>query len=311
MEDEPIRSRIVGGDVFEGERRTGRRDGRLPLRIADARLAIGDLQHAAAGGERRGELTGSLWKRGHRVKRRQAKERQRRHQNTVDGPRRPGGGSDRQHPGDGHPRDGDAQPVRDARREPVAPGEPGDRAVDLTEPRHRRGFRAAHEELRGTAQQLDELGAERSPGGGGIGSRSSQPPADQRDDGGAGQEAGRHDERGSGQNRRRHGHRGGADRKADHRRPEAAQIDALEGVDVADHTRQEVTLPIGVQLGWGERLDAFVEADADAGQEPEGDVVRRQPLEVPSHGPAEPEEPHRDDGGGQRQDRRALGGTGD
>jgi hypothetical protein len=130
-------------------------------------------------------------------------------------------------------------------------------------------------------------------------SSSPEPPADQRDDGGADREAGRHDERGSGQNRRSHGHRGRADRKADHRRPQAAQVEALECIHVADHPRQQVPPPIGIQLGRGERLDALVEPDTNAGQEPERDVVRRQPLEIPSQRSAEPEEPHRHDGGRQ------------
>ena len=54
---------------------------------------------------------------------------------------------------------------------------------------------------------------------------------------------------------------GDRDRRArDERRPEPAQVEALERVDVADHAAEEVAAPVALELGRRERLDPLVEA---------------------------------------------------
>ena len=88
---------------------------------------------------------------------------------------------------------------------------------------------------------------------------------------------------------------------------EAAHVETLERVDVADHPAEQLAAPVALELAGRERLDALVEARAGPAQRPERDVVRGEALEVAGDRPGEAEEAHRDDRHRQREDRRLLG----
>ena len=127
------------------------------------------------------------------------------------------------------------------------------------------------DELRRAAQQLDELGGELAPArrpddgrrrgsSATVSAGTSTPTSDQPD----AQES----------PRRRAGTPPStpdarrADRERDERRPEPAEVEALERVDVADHSAEELAAPVALELAGRERLDALVEARADPAQSP-------------------------------------------
>ena len=90
------------------------------------------------------------------------------------------------------------------------------------------------------------------------------------------------------------GRRGEHDRgrsrdQRDEGRLEAAQIQVLERVDVADEPRQEVAAAGALELSGREWLDRLVHLCAGAAERAQRDVVRREPFEIPREGPREPE----------------------
>ena len=66
-----------------------------------------------------------------------------------------------------------------------------------------------------------------------------------------------------------------------------------------------------IQLGRGERLDALVDAGSDPSQRTQGEVVRREPFQVPRERTCERQKPDDDDDRRQGEDRRLLRGAGD
>ena len=139
----------------------------------------------------------------------------------------------------------------------------------------------------------------------------AQSGGDERDAEPADEEPRREHDRGGGQERGRRADAGGAGRERDEGGPDASEVQALEGVDVADHPCQQVALPEALELGRGERLDPLVEAGADAAEGAERQVVRPEPVGVARQRPGKAEEAHRDDCRRQRENRRALRGARD
>ena len=90
-----------------------------------------------------------------------------------------------------------------------------------------------------------------------------------------------------------------------------ADGEALQGIDVADHPRQQVPAPERAELGRSERLDPLVDTRPQRADRAERQVVRGEPVEVPRQRPCEREEADDHDDRRERQDRRLLGSTGD
>ncbi len=148
---------------------------------------------------------------------------------------------------------GDGRPAR----------EPHQRPVGLAQPLQLLLLAAVDGELGRGLEELDEVGRELAAHGRlapcrasaeGAGERRHREAADQEPD--------REHERGGGQERPGRAHGDGAGRDGDERRPEPAQVQVLQGVDVADDTRQQVAAAVGAELRGGQRLDAPVGPDA-------------------------------------------------
>ena len=120
------------------------------------------------------------------------------------------------------------------------------------------------------------------------------PPAERGGDrrhGDAGDEQpGGEDDRRRGQERGRDRDRDGAGDERDQRRPDAAEVEVLQRVDVGDDPREQVAAPVALELGGRERLDALVDAHARPAEDAEREVVRGEPLEVTRERPRQPEE---------------------
>ena len=98
----------------------------------------------------------------------------------------------------------------------------------------------------------------------------------------------------------------GADDERDERRAEAAEVEALQRVDVADHPAEQIAAAETLELRRRERLDPRVErARGSAPSDAQGEVVRGEPIEVARQRPREAEEAH-----GTIVDRRARGSAG-
>ena len=163
---------------------------------------------------------------------------------------------------------------------------------------------AVGDELGRAAQELDELrrqlgASSRAPQTG----RAAEPAREPRHRDAAGEETGGEDER-----RRRAGTPRSTPTQTapvddgDERRAEPAEVEALQGVDVADHPVEQLAVPVALELRGRERLDALVEARAHARQRAQREIVRREALEVAGERPREPEEAH-----GHDRRRRARG----
>ena len=190
--------------------------------------------------------------------------------------------------------------------------EPNELAVRSGDTCERLALPAERGELGRAAQELDELRRQ-------LAARRSLPPAgapaqrerDRRHDEASGKQPGGEHHGGEGE---RVGH--DTDARAAHQqrhegRPEPAHVQALQRIDVADRPRQQLTVPIPAELGGRQGLEAFVDPHAQPPERSQREVVRDEPVEVPRHGPREPEEPHGHDRHREREDRRALCGTRD
>ena len=300
--------RVAGSNTLEGHDR-GKRGRRARLGgIAHGRLAVDELEHAAAGCDRGPELRGGGPKRRDALERRQREQSGRRDEHPVN--RRVGRHS--KHTGDGQAGDQDRQALREAGCERVAPAEAGELAAPCPDAGEGVLLAPVDDELRRTSQQLDELGGELRPRGalttaGGPGQGDRQRRNEHADE----DQPNRKNRGSGGQERRRHSHARRPDRECHERRREPSDVQPLERVDVADHSAEELASPVALELAGSERLDPLVEARADPAQSPECDVMRGDALEVTGERPRETEEPDRDDRHGQREDRRLLRGTGD
>jgi hypothetical protein len=100
-----------------------------------------------------------------------------------------------------------------------------------------------------------------------------------------------------------------SDRECDEGRHQAAQIEALERVDVSDHPPEQLAAAIPLELRGRKGLDALEEACADSPQGAESVVVGDETLEVAGKRPRESEEAHCDDRHGQGEDWGLLRGA--
>ncbi len=105
-----------------------------------------------------------------------------------------------------------------------------------------------HDELGRAAKELDELGVQvalragrRRP------AARAEPPGDRRHADPADEQSRGEDRRGDRQDRGSDADRDRAGRDGDERRGEAAQVEALERVDVADHPADEIAPPVGLE----------------------------------------------------------------
>ena len=156
---------------------------------------------------------------------------------------------DGEHARDGRAGHGEQEPVGQPAGERVAAREPHEGAVGRAQAFERRLVRAARDELRRRVEDLDELGGQRAAGGrpalrGAAGERG----AGGRDDRAADEQPGREDETGRGEGDGRGGRRHRAREQRHERRPDAAEVEVLERVDVGDHARQEVSAPVALEL---------------------------------------------------------------
>ena len=108
---------------------------------------------------------------------------------------------------------------------------------------------------------------------------------------------------GGGQNRGGDADGDGPREERDERRADPAQVEVLERVDVGDHAREQVALPVALELrraraARAARRPATRTRPSDA----EREVVGGEPLEVAGERPREAEEAHGDDRHRQRED---------
>ena len=197
-----------------------------------------------------------------------------------------------------------ARPATSASRRPSRTSSPIRRADS------REGIVLATErdELRRASEQLDELGRQLAPGvrlptagdpreargENWHGAARKREPEREHDRRGRKEECGRDDAG----DRDDESHEDGSD---------AAQVEPLERVDVADHPADEVTAAKRLELRGRERLDPPVERRADPPESPQREVVGREALEVARERTGEREEADDDDDRRQREDRRLLG----
>ncbi len=219
---------------------------------------------------------------------------------------------DGQHGDDRHAGDEHDQAFRDARRQRVSPREPDEGSVCFAHTAERLLLASVHDELGSPAQELDELRVQvtlraRPP----TPSSTREPPGDRSRSDSRDEQSGDEDDRGDRKDRGRDADSDRAGRDRDERRSEAPQVQALERVHVADHPADEIASPIRLEPCRRERLDALVEANAQAGEDAKGEVVRGQPFEVAGERPREGEESNRHDRPGEGQDRGAFGRTRD
>ncbi len=175
---------------------------------------------------------------------------------------------------DGEPRDEDHESVRQPGDESVAPAEARELAAPGAHTRERLVLTPERNELGATSQNLDELGGERRAGRslaapGGASQRSRHRRHEQPTD----EEADREDCRRLGEQRGRDADARGRSSECDERRPEPAEIQALERVHVTDHAGEEVTSPVALELCRRERLDPLEEAHPSLSERPQGDVM--------------------------------------
>ena len=258
-------------------------------------------QLARGGGQRRDGL-----------ERDEREQRERRDQHTVERPRVVGGHGQRQHAHGRQARNRDRCRVRDAGDERVPLGEAAELPVGGADPGERLVLPAVGDELRCAGEELDQLRRQlaarrRLAAGRPLG----HPRCEERHRDASHHEAGgEHDGRGRQQQRRRDD-AGSADDEPGDRRADPADREALQGIDVADHPRQQVPAPEGAELGRSERLDPLVDTRPQRADRAERQVVRGEPVGVPRQRPCEREEADDHDDRRERQDRRLLGSTGD
>ena len=312
LEDRRLAIAVAGADRLEGngERPVGKLGG--ARRVRDCRVAVGKLEEALAGSQCLAQLPGALRERLHPFEGGEREQCERRDQHAIEAPGGMGRDCEGEHCRDRRADDQEPQSVTRAlgeRRMPGASDEPG---IGVAKPADPLVHASIDGDLRGAAHRLDELGGELTACGGlerpgpppsATAAAGTAIPADKQ----AGCEHDRRgrEDRGGDPDGDRAGH------KRDEPRAGAPQVEVLERVDVGDEPREQVTLPIVAELRGRERLDGVVHPDARPPQSAQSQVVRREPLEVPGKGPREAEEPHADDGDGEREHSGTLCGSGD
>ena len=83
------------------------------------------------------------------------------------------------------------------------------------------------------------------------------------------------------------------------RRRDDAHVEIFQRLHIPDDACQQVARAELHQAGGRERFEFFVEPDAQAGKQAEGDVVRDEPFGVAQQAAADAEEAHADDGHAQ------------
>jgi hypothetical protein len=178
--------------------------------------------------------------------------------------------------------------------------------------RHRVVGRPEHRELRRPSQDVNEFRGQlrprhRLPRAG----RPTRERCERWDADPADQETDRQDETGCGQERGRDRDGESAGDQSDERRSETSQEQVLHRVDVAHHASEQVAAPERRSSTGYERLQPPVEAHPHPCEHAERQVVGLETLEVPGHGLADAARADGHDRGGERQDRRVLGGARD
>ncbi len=302
LEDRRLAVAVAGADGLEGngERPVGKLGG--ARRVRDCRVAVGKLEEALAGSQCLAQLPGALRERLHPFEGGEREQCERRNQHAVEAPGGMGRDCEGEHCRDRRADDQEPQSLTRAlgeRRMPGASDEPG---IGVAKPADPLLHASIDGDLLGAAHRLDELGGELTACSGLDG---PGPPLERNGGGRHGDS--RHKEAGCERDRRGREDRGGdpdgdrAGHKRDEPRADAAQVKVLERVDVGDEPREQVTLPMVAELRGRERLDGVVHPDARLSQSAQSQVVGREPLEVPGKRPREAEEPHADDGDGERE----------
>ena len=132
-------------------------------RIGHPRLAVGQLEHAPSGGERRGELARRARERRDGVERRQREERERGDEDAVERAGVVRGDCDGQHADRREAGHEHGQRVREPGDESVATAEAHELTVGRADARERVLLPAVGDELGCAAQELDELGRQLAP----------------------------------------------------------------------------------------------------------------------------------------------------
>ncbi len=128
--------------------------------IAHRRPAIDELEHAPPGSERGAKLARCGGQRRHGVERRQREQRERRDEHPVQRGLVVCSDGECQHTDRRQPRDENGQRIGDAGDERIAATQANELAVRVADARERVLLPAEGDELRRTAQELDELGRE-------------------------------------------------------------------------------------------------------------------------------------------------------
>ena len=216
-----------------------------------------------------------------------------------------GENSDERQPGDE-----DGETVAESAHDRVAPREAIQLAIGVRDALEHALLSAVDGELRRGAQELDELGRQPASRRGLAGSGGLAEPAGDHGDGESAEDQPDREHRTGGRQEGRRGpdaDRSGGER--DERRPEPAEIEPLQRVDVSDHPGHEVAAAESLQAGRRERFDARVEAGANLSERAQREIVRPETVGVAGERTREAEEPDADDRRGQREDRRLLGGA--
>ena len=303
-----VRRSVARGDAFESNGDPPMRRRSWVGRIRHRRLALRELEHAPSGRERRGELARCSREGRDGVERGEREKRERRDEHAIERGfvvRRDGQCEDADRR---QARDQDRQRVGDPGDERIAASEAQELAIRLANARESVVLAPIGDELRSSAQELDEVGGQLPASGGLAGTDAPRESGGEQRDGNAGEREpdGEHD-RGRRQDECRRDDARERDDEGDERRPEPAQVEPLKRVDVADHASHEISSTERVELPWRERLDALVHRGADSPERAERDVVGGEPLEVARQGTREREKSDDDDDRRQRQDRRLLG----
>ena len=100
-------------------------------------------------------------------------------------------------------------------------------------------------------------------------------------------------------------------RERDDGRQQAAEVEVLQRVDIADEASEQVAVPPVAELRWREGLELVVDPGACVAEAPQRDIVGGQALEVARDRPGETEEADAHDGRGEREDGGLLRGSRD
>ena len=222
------------------------------------------------------------------------------------------GDRDRKYAGGRRPRHQHHEPVSETRRERVPASEPNELAVSGGDTCERLALAAERGQLGRAAQELDELRRQLCacrglPPAGALAHRQR----DRRHEKPSGKQPGGEHHGGEGEGVGHDTDARTAHEQSHERRTEPAYEQALQRIDLADRTRQQLTVPVPAELGGRQGLEAFVDLHAQPPERSQREVVRDESVEVPRHRPCEPEEPHGHDRHREREDRRTLCGTRD